>query len=123
MRVHLAARVPNEGARRLVRWMMRERVPMTALAERAGVSAAMIVRMIEDGLVPASGTIERIAGMTGGFVRGWTKPARGWWFSGQPGAIGSRAAGFPPVPAGRDGGAAAYAPKRPEVAPPMDARR
>jgi hypothetical protein len=107
MKVHLSVKVPNEGARRLVRWMMGQRVSLAVLADRAGISAGMVVRMIEDGLVPAAGTIERIAGISGGFVRGWTKPARGWWFERPASNVSEPCASGAPLSArARAGGAA-----------------
>ncbi|MBM3927104.1 MAG: hypothetical protein FJ335_01385 [Sphingomonadales bacterium] len=108
-KMHLIARVPNEGARRLAWWLATHaaphRVPFTSkvvpsvagaaalLAARAKLSEATIDRLLRGELVPGEEQGREISVATAGVVsmRDWRDAARGGW-SDRP------AYGFGPAP-------------------------
>ncbi len=82
MRLHLSARVPNEGARRLAWWLGENTDRFPALIREVGMSEETIHRLISGELEPAAIMSYVISQATGGSVvsRDWRTAPRGWWF-------------------------------------------
>lgn len=96
-KMHLIARVPNEGARRLAWWLATraapERVlftmtvvrsisaPVALLSAQAGLDETAIDRLLRGELVPGAEMARRISVATAGVVLTamWRDPPRGGW--------------------------------------------
>jgi hypothetical protein len=83
MKLHLPAKVPNEGARRLA-WRIGEfhKGDIGAFARVAQVSSSMIERLIAGEIVPGTDLALPVGFASDGFVsrRDWQTDAVGGWF-------------------------------------------
>ena len=85
-KMHLIAKVPNEGARRLA-WWVGQRVAAgfaayDNLADAIGSHVSFIDRVLSGEIVPGEDLARRLGVATGGFVdrRDWRTAAAGGWF-------------------------------------------
>lgn len=85
-KMHLAARVPNEGARRLAWWIGERTTPrrnaFEALARAIGCHVSFVDRVLDGDIVPGEDLARRIGLTTGHFIdrRDWRHPPEGGWF-------------------------------------------
>jgi len=85
MRLHLAAKVPNEGARLTGRWVSGLRGGLEAAAKKLKTEPAFVQRLIEEGMAPVDDVIGRKLGRLAGVHHDdFERPARGWWFDQTP---------------------------------------
>jgi hypothetical protein len=82
--LRLGVRVPNEGARRLANWIMRQPAgTVDKLMRRIGMGQIAIERMMAGETTPVDGVGYQIYAFTGGEVAAsdWEAPAEGGWFA------------------------------------------
>ncbi len=82
--LRLGVRVPNEGARRLAHWIMRQPVgTLDKLMQRLGMGQIAIERMMAGETTPVDGVGYQIYAFTGGEVSAfdWEATAEGGWFA------------------------------------------
>lgn len=87
MKMHLAAKVPNEGARRLAWWIgTRFGGDVDAFADAALISASMTQRLLAGEIVPGTDLAEPIGFASEDFVSrlDWQRPAIAGWFAVPP---------------------------------------
>lgn len=82
IRMHLGARVPNEGARRLAWWLQARRERFETVARVIGGSVDTVHRLLSGELEPAAEVSFAISNATGGEVvsRDWRSAPHGGWF-------------------------------------------
>ncbi|VVT20442.1 conserved hypothetical protein [Sphingomonas aurantiaca] len=83
LRLRLGVRVPNEGARRLAQWIMREPVgTLDKLLRKIGMGQIDMERMMAGELTPAAFVGHQIFAFTRSAVtiNDWYRPAVGGWF-------------------------------------------
>jgi hypothetical protein len=85
-KLHLKAKAPNEGARRLA-WWIGERMRWNPsafddLAGSIGAHVSFVDRVIEGEIVPGEDLARRIGLATSNFIdrRDWRRPPLGGWF-------------------------------------------
>lgn len=86
-KLHLPAKAPSEGARRLAQWIMSLDGGMNEAATALGIPEGWVQRMVEGDMVPGLKTgcdLHRLVGMT---ARHFNVPARGGWFDRVPYAV------------------------------------
>lgn len=79
-KLHLPAKAPSEGARRLAQWIMALPGGLSEAATALDISDSYVQRMVEGDMVPGLKTgsdLHRLMGMT---ARQFRVPARGGWF-------------------------------------------
>ena len=81
-KMHLAACVPNDGARRLAWWLGEQGRDGHVALERAGFDANAIDRLLSGELLPGLAIGACLTLATGGAVvpGDFRRRARGWWF-------------------------------------------
>jgi len=82
--LRLGVRVPNEGARRLANWIMRQPAgTLDKLMRRVGMGQIAIERMMAGETTPADGVGYQIYAFTGGEVSAsdWDAKPEGGWFA------------------------------------------
>ncbi|MEG3153026.1 hypothetical protein U1769_24295 [Sphingomonas sp. ZT3P38] len=83
MKMHLAAVVPNEGARRLA-WAIAQQhdADIVAFAAAAQVSCSVVDRLIAGEIVPGTDLALPVGFASDGFVSrmDWQREPAGWWF-------------------------------------------
>ncbi len=87
MKLHLPAKAPSEGARRLAQWVMALPGGLSEAAAALEISDSYVQRMVEGDMVPGLKTgcnLHRLMGMT---ARHFNVPARGGWFDRVPFAV------------------------------------
>lgn len=93
--LRLGVRVPNEGARRLAIFIMREPVgTLDKMLRKLGIGQISLERMMVGEITPGSDIGYQIFAFTLGDVlmTDWDRPAEGGWFSGRGDANLRRAA-------------------------------
>ena len=82
IKMHLGARAPNEGARQLAQWILREHGGCLARAAHAvpGWEVTTFDRLLAGDIVPGSAIIEPLAQRAGIEWRAWRRPPLGGWF-------------------------------------------
>lgn len=125
-KMHLPARVPNEGARRLAWWIGERSRPsynaFEAFAVAIGSHVSFVDRVLFGEIVPGEDLARRIGRATGGFIdrRDWRRRPKGGWFDRPIAHYSSQtcATGLSPRAPAHAGGAARHAPHATTVAPP-----
>ena len=82
--LRLGVRVPNEGARRLANWIMRQPAgTLDKLMRRIGMGQIAIERMMAGETTPVDGVGYQIYAFTGGEVSAsdWDADPEGGWFA------------------------------------------
>jgi hypothetical protein len=81
-KLHLRARAPNEGARRLAQWILATCAGDLARAAKLvpGWAIATFERLIAGDVVPGSELIEPLARRAGIEPAAWRRPPAGGWF-------------------------------------------
>jgi hypothetical protein len=95
MKMHLVARVPNEGARRLAWWIGREcKGNLGAAAWRLFVDAAQLERLLDGTMVPGTVLLADLIPRTDGAMTrpDWYRDPAGGWFDEPVSRAGARAA-------------------------------
>lgn len=97
MRMHLVARVPNDGAHALARWIGAQQDREDAIARltrRMGTWSMMINRILSGEIVPGEPERVAITAVTRGAVqpRDWGRHTKTWWFDAPVSRRGRRAA-------------------------------
>ncbi len=83
LRLRLGVRVPNEGARRLAQWIMREPVgTLDKLLRKIGMGQIDMERMMAGELTPGAFVGHQIFAFTrcAVTINDWYRPAAGGWF-------------------------------------------
>lgn len=83
LRLRLGVRVPNEGARRLAQWIMREPAgTLDKLLRKIGMGQIDMERMMAGELTPGAAIGHQIFAFTrcGVTINDWYRPASGGWF-------------------------------------------
>lgn len=83
-KLRLGVSVPNEGARRLARWIMHQPVgTLDKLMRRIGMGQIAIERMMTGDTTPVDGVGYQIYAFTGGEVSAsdWDAKPEGGWFA------------------------------------------
>ncbi len=81
MKMHLAVRAPNEGARILARWIARDfRGDLGRASARLGISGTFLQRMIDGSLEPGMATGIALTKRCGVRARDFNRPALAGWF-------------------------------------------
>ena len=80
MKLHLIARVPNEGARMVAQWVLGLPRGLNDAAVALGTDAAHVQRMVEGDLEPGMEIGSRLARHTGVRVRDFRSAAQAGWF-------------------------------------------
>lgn len=83
LRLRLGVRVPNEGARRLARWIMREPAgTLDKLLRKIGMGQIDMERMMAGELTPGAAIGHQIFAFTrcAVTINDWYRPANGGWF-------------------------------------------
>ena len=83
LRLRLGVRVPNEGARRLAQWIMREPVgTLDKLLRKIGMGQIDVERMMAGELAPGAFVGHQIFAFTrcAVTINDWYRPAAGGWF-------------------------------------------
>lgn len=85
MKMHLAARAPNEGARLLARWIARDFAGnLEGASARVGASGSFLQRMIDGTMEPGLAMGVALAKRCGVRARDFNRPAEAGWFDGEP---------------------------------------
>ena len=95
LRLRLGVRVPNEGARRLAQWIMREPVgTLDKLLRKIGMGQIDMERMMAGELTPGAFVGHQIFAFTrcAVTINDWYRPAAGGWFDVVPAETLRRAA-------------------------------
>ena len=82
-KLHLIAKAPNEGARRLVHWIMRQPAgTLDRMLRKTGIGQISLERMMAGELTPDASVGYQIFAFTGCTVtiNDWDRPAEGGWF-------------------------------------------
>jgi hypothetical protein len=82
-KLHLIAKAPNEGARRLAHWIMRQPAgTLDRLLRKTGIGQISLERMMAGELTPDASVGYQIFAFTGCTVaiNDWDRPAEGGWF-------------------------------------------
>jgi hypothetical protein len=85
LRLRLGVRVPNEGARRLANFIMREPVgTLDKLLRKLGIGQISLERMMAGEITPAADIGHQIFAFTrcAVTINDWDRPAEGGWFNG-----------------------------------------
>jgi hypothetical protein len=85
MLLRLGVRVPNEGARRLAIFIMREPVgTLDKMLRKVGIGQISLERMMVGEITPAADIGYQMFAFTRGAVsmNDWDRPAQGGWFYG-----------------------------------------
>lgn len=93
--LRLGVRVPNEGARRLANFIMREPVgTLDKMLRKLGIGQISLERMMAGEITPAADIGYQIFAFTrcSVTINDWDRPSEGGWFSGVPGETLRRAA-------------------------------
>jgi hypothetical protein len=83
-KLRLGVRVPNEGARRLAQWIMREPVgTLDKLLRKIGMGQIDMERMMAGELTPGADIGHQIFAFTrcGVTINDWYRPATDGWFA------------------------------------------
>ena len=83
LRLRPGVRVPNEGARRLAHWMMRQPVgTLDRMLRKTEIGQISLERMMAGELTPDASVGYQIFAFTGCTVaiNDWDRPAEGGWF-------------------------------------------
>lgn len=83
LRLRLGVRVPNEGARRLAQWIMREPAgTLDKLLRKIGMGQIDMERMMAGELTPGADIGHQIFAFTryAVTINDWYRPAAGGWF-------------------------------------------
>ena len=83
LRLRLGVRVPNEGARRLAHWVMRQPAgTLDRMLRKIGIGQISLERMMAGELTPEASVGYQIFAFTGCTVAidDWDRPAEGAWF-------------------------------------------
>ena len=82
VKMHLGAKVPNEGARRLAWWIGQEHRGDLRSASQTlpGCSVTTLERLLVGDIVPGAVLIEVLSRRGGIGWRLWRRPASGGWF-------------------------------------------
>ncbi len=83
LRLRLGVRVPNEGARLLAQWIMREPLgTLDKLLRKIGMGQIDMERMMAGELTPAASVGHQIFAFTrcAVTINDWYRPATGGWF-------------------------------------------
>jgi len=85
MKLHLKAKVPNEGARRLARWLGEQRCADAAfesVARQIGSHVSIVDRLISGEIEPGAMVAHAVWVATEGAVhrRDWRRAPEGGWF-------------------------------------------
>lgn len=81
MKMHLSARVPNEGARRVAQWVARDHGgDLDRAAARVWVTASILQRVIDGEIAPGLTLGTSLSKACGVKARMFNRPARAGWF-------------------------------------------
>lgn len=87
MKLHLPAKAPSEGARRIAQWVMTLAGGLGEAAEALDVPVMWVQRMVEGDMVPGLKTGARLSALMGVTARQFHAAARGGWFDHVPVAV------------------------------------
>lgn len=83
-KLRLGVRVPNEGARRLAHWMLRQPAgTLDRLLRKTGIGQISMERMMAGEITPVASVGYQIFAFTSCAVaiNDWDRPAEGGWFA------------------------------------------
>jgi hypothetical protein len=80
MKLHLTAKVPNEGARLVAQWILGMPGGLDDAATALGTSADWVQRMVGGDMVPGLTVGTRLARHTGVRARDFHRSAQAGWF-------------------------------------------